>query len=93
MPTGTIKFFDKSRGFGFIKTDVDSEPDIYVNIDDVEGPNLTEGERVEFGTKKTPKGPQATNVKQISVSALNRLMFIERTSGEKALQERLSQDQ
>jgi len=66
MQTGTIKFFDKSRGFGFITTDVDSESDIYVNVYNVEGPDLTEGDRVEFDIEVAQKGPKATNVKRLS---------------------------
>jgi CspA family cold shock protein len=66
MPTGTIKFFNTEKGFGFIKTDDDSESDIYVHMNDVEGSDLTEGERVEFETEIAQKGPRATNVKRLS---------------------------
>jgi CspA family cold shock protein len=66
MPTGTIKFFNDEKGYGFIKTDDDSDKDVFVHMDDVEGSDLTEGERVEFGTEDGPKGSRATNVKRLS---------------------------
>jgi CspA family cold shock protein len=69
MPTGTIKFFNNERGFGFITTDEDPDLDIYVNIVDVipahRSPGLNGTERVEFDIIVAPKGPQATNVKRL----------------------------
>jgi CspA family cold shock protein len=66
MPTGTIKFFNDEKGYGFIKTDDDSETDIFVHMDDVDGPDLNEAERVEFDIEDGPKGSRATNVKRLS---------------------------
>ena len=79
MPTGTTVFFHSRDGYGFIKTDEpdvfynsfkktneDSESDVFVHIDDVEGPALTNGERVEFVIENGPKGPRATQVKRLS---------------------------
>jgi CspA family cold shock protein len=68
MPTGTIVFFHSRKGYGFIKTDDDSESDIFVHMDDVEGPDLVEAERVEFEVEDAPKGPRATNVTRLSES-------------------------
>ena len=64
MPTGTIVFFHSRKGYGFIKQE-DSSTDVFVHMDDVEGPDLTEGEAVEFEIETAPKGPRATNVKRI----------------------------
>ena len=64
MPTGTIVFFHSRKGYGFIKQE-DSSTDVFVHMDDVEGPDLTEGEVVDFDIEQAPKGPRATNVKRV----------------------------
>ena len=64
MPTGTIAFFHSRKGYGFIETE-DSEEDVFVHMDDVEGPDLEEGEEVEFDIENAPKGPRATNVRRL----------------------------
>ena len=67
MPTGTIKFFNSARGFGFITTDEDPDLDIFVHMDDVDGLDFPEElQRVEFDIEDAPKGPRATNVKRLS---------------------------
>jgi|TARA_B110000263_G_C15233463_1_gene475808 CspA family cold shock protein len=66
MPSGTIKFFNDKKGYGFIKNDDDPENDVFVHMDDVEGGDLIENERVEFGIEEGPKGSRATNVKRLS---------------------------
>mgnify|MGYP001191043430 FL=1 len=65
MPTGTIVFFHSRKGYGFIKQE-DSSADVFVHMDDVEGPDLTEGEVVDFDIEQAPKGPRATNVKRVA---------------------------
>ena len=65
MPTGTIVFFHSRKGYGFIKQE-DSSTDVFVHMDDVEGPDLIEGEVVEFDIEQAPKGPRATNVTRVS---------------------------
>ncbi|MFO1183530.1 MAG: cold-shock protein [Bauldia sp.] len=67
MPTGTVKFFDSTRGFGFIVQD-GGGPDIFVHISEVERSGmkgLTDGQKVSFETKMDPKRnkPNATNLK------------------------------
>ena len=64
MPTGTIVFFHSRKGYGFIKQE-DSSADVFVHMDDVEGPDLTEGEVVDFDIEQAPKGLRATNVKRV----------------------------
>ncbi len=66
MPTGTVKFFNQSKGFGFITPD-DGGVDVFVHVSAVEGsgcPPLTDGMKVNFETEpdKRGKGPKAVNL-------------------------------
>ena len=67
MPTGTVKFFNPSKGFGFIKPD-GGGADVFVHVSELErsGMNtLNEGQKVSFESKMDPKKgkPNAVNVK------------------------------
>jgi len=62
--TGTVKWFNGSKGYGFIAPDDESE-DVFVHYSAIQGDgfrNLDEGERVEFTVEQGAKGLQATNV-------------------------------
>ena len=62
--TGTVKWFDNAKGFGFIEPDAGTK-DIFVHYSDIAGDGfktLHEGERVEFSVYMAEKGPQAGNV-------------------------------
>ena len=65
MPTiGTVKWFNDSKGFGFLTRD-DGEKDVFVHHSAVQGEgfkSLTEGQRVEFEVVQGQKGPAAENV-------------------------------
>lgn len=64
MSKGTVKWFNESKGYGFI-TPADGSPDVFVHFSAVEGEGfktLTEGQTVEFEQQSSPKGPQATRV-------------------------------
>ncbi len=61
MPTGTVKFFDPNRGFGFIRPE-DGSKDVFVHLSAVEeaGLNiLTEGQKVEYEVVSKPDGKTA----------------------------------
>ena len=63
MPTGTVKWFNNSKGFGFIARD--SGSDVFVHHTAIKGDgyrSLEEGQKVQFDVTNGPKGEQATNV-------------------------------
>jgi CspA family cold shock protein len=64
MATGTVKWFNESKGFGFIEPS-DGSADVFVHFSAVEGSGfktLAEGQTVEFEVEKGPKGLQAIQV-------------------------------
>lgn len=66
MATGTVKWFNPDKGFGFITQD--GGPDVFVHFSAIEGAgyrNLEENEKVEFDVTSGPKGPAASNVRRI----------------------------
>jgi CspA family cold shock protein len=67
MSSGVVKWFNATKGFGFISPD-DGTPDVFVHFSAIQGNGyreLAEGQRVEFDTTQGPKGAQASNVKAI----------------------------
>jgi len=63
---GTVKFFNKQKGFGFI-TPESGGKDVFVHMTNIEGnpEGLREGQRVEFTLANGRKGPEATEVRSI----------------------------
>jgi CspA family cold shock protein len=62
MASGTVKFFNTEKGFGFITPD-DGSKDIFVHKTAVRD-RITEGDKVTFDTEQTPKGVNAVNVQK-----------------------------
>jgi CspA family cold shock protein len=64
MATGSVKWFNEAKGFGFISQD-DGGKDVFVHFSAIQGSGfktLAEGQKVEFEIQDGPKGPQAANV-------------------------------
>ena len=61
--TGTVKWFNDSKGFGFIEQE--SGPDVFAHFSNIAGDgfkSLAEGQKVEFTVTQGQKGPQAENI-------------------------------
>ncbi|HAL62298.1 MAG TPA: cold-shock protein [Chloroflexi bacterium] len=63
---GTVKWFNGSKGYGFITPE--EGPDVFVHYSSIQAEgfrSLQEGDQVEFTIESSPKGPQATNVTRL----------------------------
>jgi cold shock protein len=68
VSTGTVKWFNAEKGFGFITQD-DGGPDVFVHFSAIAGAgyrNLEENQKVEFDVTQGQKGPQGANVRPIA---------------------------
>ena len=66
MATGTVKWFNPEKGFGFIRQE--NGEDVFVHYSAIQASgfrSLAEGDRVEFEVTRGPKGLQASNVKKV----------------------------
>jgi CspA family cold shock protein len=64
MATGTVKWFNSEKGFGFIAPD-DGSADVFAHYSAIDAGgyrSLDENQKVSFETEQGPKGPQATNI-------------------------------
>ena len=68
MPTGTVKWFNDAKGFGFITPD-DGGEDLFAHFSSIQMPGfktLKEGQKVSFEVTQDPKGKQASNIQAAS---------------------------
>jgi CspA family cold shock protein len=68
MATGTVKWFNADKGFGFIAPD-DGSADVFAHFSAISSGgyrSLDENQKVEFETAQGPKGPQAENIRFIA---------------------------
>lgn len=66
MTTGTVKWFNPDKGFGFISQE--EGPDVFVHFSAIQSSGfrtLEENQQVEFEVTDGPKGPQAANVRPV----------------------------
>jgi cold shock protein len=67
VTTGTVKWFNSAKGYGFITPD-DGTPDVFTHFSSIEGNGyreLVEGQKVEYESQQGPKGPQTKTVRPI----------------------------
>lgn len=64
MKTGTVKFFNDAKGFGFIKVENGTQ-EVFVHANDLKGLKITEGDLVEFEIVDGKKGQNAVNVSKL----------------------------
>ena len=64
LMTGTVKFFNTSKGYGFITND-ETGNDIFVHVTSLDGVELNEGDKVEYEEEEGRKGMVAANVRVV----------------------------
>ena len=67
MSTGTVKWFNDAKGFGFITPD-DGSKDLFVHFSAIQASGfktLKEQDKVQYDVEQSPKGPRAANIKQV----------------------------
>lgn len=81
MPCGEIDYVNDTGGYGFIETDA-VDKSIFVHREDLNGPNLKEGQKVEFTIEWAEKGPRAKNVEEFMLQDIQgKITFFNDTGG------------
>ncbi|MEA3301773.1 MAG: cold shock domain-containing protein [Pseudomonadota bacterium] len=65
MPTGTVKWFNNRKGYGFLIPDEQAEEDVFIHYSSIEMEGfktLREGQKINFDLSDGPKGLHATNI-------------------------------
>jgi len=62
MNTGTVKFFNTTKGFGFITQEAGS--DIFFHVSELRNGHVTDGDKVDFEIGDSQKGPVAVNIRE-----------------------------
>ncbi len=65
MPTGTVKWFNNRKGYGFLIPDEQAEEDVFIHYSSIEMEGfktLNEGQKINFDLSDGPKGLHATNI-------------------------------
>ena len=65
MPTGTVKWFNNRKGYGFVVPDEQAEEDVFIHYSSIEMEGfktLSEGQKINFELSDGPKGLHATNI-------------------------------
>ena len=64
MATGTVKWFNPTKGYGFIQQD-EGGKDVFVHKNDLQGVFINEGDKVQFEIREGEKGLAATNITKV----------------------------
>ena len=64
MSTGTVKFYNENKGFGFIAQD-NGKNDLFFHITNLDTKTISDGAKVEFEIGEGQRGPQAMNIKEV----------------------------
>ena len=64
MATGTVKWFNPTKGYGFIQQD-EGGKDVFVHKNDLQGVFINEGDKVDFEIREGEKGLAATNITKV----------------------------
>jgi len=81
MPCGEIDFVNDTDGYGFIEID-EVDKSIFVHREDLNGPDLKEGQKVEFTIEWVEKGPRAQKVKKLTLQDVQgKITFFNDTGG------------
>jgi CspA family cold shock protein len=65
MVEGEVTFFHDTGGYGFIDAGDEYDDDVYFHMANIDGPDLEEGQSVEFEVEEAEEGPRATNLTRL----------------------------